>query len=152
MFTPRSANARQTFPRVPGRSSKRMANSLLLGMVLHLLDESSGAHGCVPGQIQRPLRSGFDYRKHSTLFSSATQVQTNSCAPRPRLLGRARNLGGLFFEAQAGVNGDLGTCWGPRLGARGQPTVRPPKTILPVHGKILAERGAFVWTSPSSWP
>src|SRR5690242_2848108 len=32
MFTPRSARARQTLPRVPGRSSMRMANSLLVGI------------------------------------------------------------------------------------------------------------------------
>src|SRR5437870_1541734 len=51
MFTPRSASARQTFPVVPGRSSSRKANSLVVGMFVVLL------HINVPGTQRAFLRN-----------------------------------------------------------------------------------------------
>src|SRR5712691_4801385 len=50
MFTPRSASARQTFPVVPGRSSSRKANSLVVGMFVVLLHQRSRNAGSVPAK------------------------------------------------------------------------------------------------------
>src|SRR5437870_7651714 len=51
MFTPRSASARLSFPIVPGRSSSRKANSLVVGMFVFLL------HINVPGTQRAFLRN-----------------------------------------------------------------------------------------------
>src|SRR5215470_12475725 len=88
MFTPRSARARQSFPRVPGRSSRRMANSLLVGMLLDLLKKRSknGARswqaetGCpdlIIGEIVHPVG---DWSQGVQLLDHTEATELTLCA------------------------------------------------------------------------
>src|SRR5436190_17232236 len=81
IFTPRSASVRQTFPRVPGRSSKRIANSLDVGIVIPPLNcqlfAGNGGRG-VPAKSET-LGFRLDRLTSYTVLGSFSRVALRCC-------------------------------------------------------------------------